>query len=264
MSRARNVSRIILIATAVCALVPACGEPGSPSAPTTQSAAITAEQTITTAQPRTTASGPPFNYRTSMTLRASGAVGATISRVTATLMETSGAATVVHLSVIEAFGAVRIPANGRLSSTGIVIGGALPTADQMSIEVTFVDDDGNQGSAATTAGVRLDLTGDWTGSFLVSANRPGDWSGGRAALVQTAADIVTGDLISRDDRRLSLSGSMSGLRIGGLMSTAVIQSCGISLALTEVEFANGSAGRIAYRATGRCPGTVGGLVELRR
>jgi hypothetical protein len=75
---------------------------------------------------------------------------------------------------------------------------------------------------------------------------------------------VTGDLISSDGRRLSLSGSVTGLSVGGLMSTAVIQSCGISLLLTEVEFASGRAGRIAYRATGRCPGTLGGIFELRR
>jgi hypothetical protein len=259
------LSRIILVATAaVYGLVSGCGEPRSPSAPTNQSTAITVEQAITTAQPRTTASGPPYNYRTAMTLRARGAVGATLSRVTATLTETSGAATVVHLSVIEAFGAARIPANGLLSSTGIVIGGAPTTGDQISIEVTFVDDNGNQGSVETSAQVRLDLTGDWTGSFPDLTQRiAGDWSTGRAALVQTA-DSVTGDLISRDGRRLSLSGSASMLRIGGLMSTAVIQSCGITLFLSEVEFANGRAGRIAYRATGRCPGTVGGHFELHR
>jgi hypothetical protein len=264
MAPARNVSRIILVATAaVCGLVAACAEPRSPSAPTIQSTVVTAEQTITIAQPRTTSSGSPYNYRTSVTLRARGAVGATISRVTATLTEISGAATVVHFPVIEAFGAARIPANGMLLSTGVVVGGALPTADKMSVEVTFVDDNGNQGSVETSAGVRLDLTGDWTGSFPFPQSIPGDWSGGDAALVQTA-DSVTGDLISRDGLRLSLSGSVSGPRIGGLMSTAVIPSCGISLTLAEVEFANGRAGRIAYRATGRCPGTVGGIFELRR
>ena len=191
-------------------------------------------------------------------------MGATISRVTATLTEISGAATIVHLPVIEAFGAVRIPANGLLSSTGIVVGGALPTADQISIQVTFVDDNGNQGSVETSARVRLDLTGEWTGSFaFLPQGIPGDWSAGRAALVQTA-DSVMGDLVSRDGRRLSLSGSVTALRIEGLMSTAVIQSCGISLTLTEVEFANGRPGRIVYRATGRCPGTVGGIFELQR
>ena len=75
---------------------------------------------------------------------------------------------------------------------------------------------------------------------------------------------VTGVLISRDDRRLTLSGNVLGPSIGGLISTAVITSCGISLSVPEVEFANGRAGRIAYRATGRCPGTAGGRFELRR
>ena len=191
-------------------------------------------------------------------------MGATISRVTATLTEISGAATVVHLPVIEAFGAVRIPANGILSSTGIVIGGAPTTGDQISVEVTFVDDNGNQGSVETSAGVRLDLTGEWTGSFPDLTQRiPGDWSSGRAALVQTT-DSVTGDLISRDGHRLSLSGNVLAPRIEGLMSTAVIQSCGIFLFFSEVEFTNGRAQRMAYRTTGRCPGTVGGTFELRR
>ena len=114
----------------------------------------------------------------------------------------------------------------------------------------------------TTASVRLDLTGQWTGPLSVIP-QPGDWSSGQAVLVQTGEQL-SGDLASRDGRRLSLDGTVSGLSIGGLVSTAVITSCGVSLSLTEVEFANGRAGRIVYRATGRCPGTVGGIVELRR
>jgi hypothetical protein len=261
MARVATVSCVILLTAGT---VTACDERRSPTAATAQSSALTVAQSRTIAQPRPTGSAPSigFNYLTSVTLRASGAAGATISRVTATLTQVSGAATVVHLSVIDVFGTNRVAPDGMLTST-ISLSGTVPDADQISVQIFFIDDNGNEGSARTSTAVRLDLTGRWIGPLGFLSSQPGDWISGSAELIQTGAS-VTGDLVSRDGRRLSVSGTVSGLSVAGLVSTAVIQSCGISLTLTEVEFASGRAGRIAYRATGRCPGTVAGSFELRR
>jgi hypothetical protein len=110
----------------------------------------------------------------------------------------------------------------------------------------------------------IDLTGTWIGTIPLRMPQ-GDWSSDtRVELVQTGA-MLEGALISRDNVRFPLSGSVaepeSVLTVGGLTDP----SCaGISLILTEFDFRGPNVQRVSGRAVGRCFGTVAGQFELRR
>lgn len=111
----------------------------------------------------------------------------------------------------------------------------------------------------------IDLTGTWTGSIPLRMP-DGDWSSDtRVELVQNGATLA-GELISRDNARFPLSGSLSEpesvLTVGGLTDDP---SCaGISLILTGFDFRGPNVQRVSGRAVGRCFGTVAGQFELRR
>ena len=254
-----------LLAVLLFVLAAACDERKSPTSPNAGQFAITLENVAAIATKRVAVEGP-FTYQVSLALSETGGAGATISQVTATLSEMSGARTETQVSATEAFGTTRIPANGTLAATGISVTGLLQTANEITVRVTFTDDKGNVGSAQTSTGVRLDLNGDWSGPFQISTQPPADWSIGRAALVKNG-DSLTGELVSRDGVRFTLSGSVSRewaptMAIGGLFNPN--GPCGLSLLLTEFEFTSGRLSRIAGRPIGRCPGTACCSFEVQR
>jgi hypothetical protein len=201
-----------------------------------------------------------------LTLRETAGVGATISGVTAPLTETSGATTVSQFSAPDVFGTIRIAANGTLAANNISFTGPLLAVSEMSVWVTFTDDNGNTGSAQTSAALKLDLTGDWSGPLPIKTQPTGDWSLARASLVQSG-DRLTGELVSRDGAPFPLSGSVSAswapmLSLGGLPGTSTC--AGVGLGITHLEFIGGQVRRLSGHAMGRCFGTVAGNFELQR
>jgi hypothetical protein len=118
----------------------------------------------------------------------------------------SGASTVAELSGAEALGTTRINANATLVPT-IGVTGPPISATEMTVTVIFIDDNGHSGSAQTSTGVRLDLTGDWTGQLPIRTAPTADWSSARMALVQSR-DVLTGELVSRDGTRFPLNGNV--------------------------------------------------------
>ncbi len=187
----------------------------------------------------------------------------TISQVTATLADISGATTEAHLSVAEAFGTTRMASGGRIVSTGLSLTGLLATANDIAVRVRFTDNGGREELVEASAGVRLDLTGDWSGVFVMPTRPIADWSVGRAALVQSG-DSVTGELVSRDEVRFTLTGSVFSLSIGGMILRPTDLACSVNLRIRQFEFRGGRAQRLSGSPMGRCPGTVGGAFELRR
>lgn len=261
-----RVTRTKVMVTAVlfCTLS-GCDERRPPTAPS-HPAAITIENGTVTATAGPCCARGPFTYWMPLTLRETAGVGATISQVTATLTEVSGAATVTQPSAVEVFGAARLPANGMLASATIISTGPLLAVSEMTVRVTFTDDNGNIGSVQTSAGVKIDVTGDWSGPLRIPTQPSADWSLGRAAIVQSG-DSLTGELVSRDAVRFPLSGSMSGdwapfLSIGGMPKGS--GGCSVGLTVLEFAFISSRVGRMSGRAGGRCPGTVAGSFELQR
>lgn len=120
-------------------------------------------------------------------------------------------------------------------------------------------------SPSPVAPKTIDLTGTWAGSIPLRMP-DGDWSSEtRVELVQNGATIE-GELISRDNVRFPLSGSLSEpesvLTVGGLTNDP---SCaGVSLILSGFDFRGPNVQRVSGRAVGRCFGTVAGRFELRR
>lgn len=148
-----SYARTIAAAALLCTF-PACGnddESRSPSSPTPvgRAAAITIENFTATATP----GGNVITYAISLTLRESAGVGATISGVTLTLTQTSGATAARDFSAVEAFGTTRIAASGTLPSS-VTFTGPPVMASQLAARVTFTDDNGNSGSAQSTTIVR--------------------------------------------------------------------------------------------------------------
>lgn len=207
----------------------------------------------------------PFTYQVSLALRETGGGGATISQVTAALSESSGARTESQFSAAEAFGTTRIEANQTLMSTGITVAGPLATASDITARVAFVDDRGNAGSAQASTAVKAVFTGEWSGSTTIT-QPPGDWSHVRLSLVQNG-DTLTGQLITRDDRRFPVSGCVSCewtpmISIGGVPTGS--SGCSIGMRLENFHFRGGQMQRLSVLLTGRCPGTASGTGNLER
>ncbi len=227
--------------------------------------------TISIESSTTTAAAPPccargaFTYRVWLTLRETAGVGATLSGVTVTVTETSGASVTSRISATDAFGTIRVPPEGTLVSNNISSSGPVSTVSEITVRVMFTDDNGNAGSVQTSTAARLDLVGDWYGALPIKTPT-GDWSLGHASLVQSG-DRLTGELVGRDGARYPLSGSVSGdwaplLLLGGLPGTSSCASVG--LVLTRFEFASGQVRLLSGYATGRCFGTVAGEFDLER
>jgi hypothetical protein len=252
------------LAVLIFVFLAACDERSSSTGPTTGHAAIAFENVTATATKPGAIDGP-FTYRVSMTVRENGGAGATVSQVTTTLSETSGARTETQVSAVEAFGTTHIPAHGTLTSSGITVTGPLATATDITVRVAFVDDRGNTGSAQTTAGVKAEFTGEWSGSTTIT-QPPGDWSRIRMLLVQSG-DALTGELITRDGRRFPLSGCVSCewapvLSIGGLPKDS--SGCAIFMIFPDFGFSSGQMRRLVGQLIGRCPSTASGTAELER
>ena len=253
-------------ALALLLAIAACDDGRSPTAPEGRPATIVAEPVRTTAV-HTGLNG--FVYRFSLALRERAGLGATISRAAATLTDTSGTRVVTELSTIDGLDTSRIDANATLVPT-ITVRGPLITASEVAVNVSFIDDNGHSSSAQTTTGVRLDLTGDWTGRLPINTLPTADWSSAaRIGLVQKDGGIFTGELVSADGRRFPLDGvtrpdSFPSLTVRGLMPTGSLIICGVVLSFVEFEFVNGQVEQLSGRATGRCPGTLGGNFVLQR
>src|SRR5687768_15734670 len=142
------------VAALLAVVAAACDGRQSPAAPDTRPAAITFENVTTLAIAlRGELPTGRHLYRMPFTLRETTGVGAFISQVTATLIESSGATTVAQLSAAEAFGTARLAANGSLVSSGITVTSrpdTLRTVTEMTVRLTFIDDNGNAGSAQTS------------------------------------------------------------------------------------------------------------------
>lgn len=252
-------------ASALLLAITACDDGRSPTAPDGGSATIVAEPVRTTAA-YTGLNG--FVYRFSLALRERAGIGATISRAAVTLTDTSGTV-VTELSTIDGLGTSRIDANATLVPT-ITVRGPLITASEVAVNVSFIDDNGHSSSAQTTTGVRLDLTGDWTGRLPINTLPAADWaSAAHIGLVQRDGGVFTGELVSADGRRFPLDGvtrpdSFPSLTVRGLMPTGSLIICGVVLSFIEFEFVNGRVEQLSGRATGRCPGTLGGNFVLQR
>ena len=239
------------------ALVAACD---SPTGPEGRAAAIVIGDVTTTAtfaRPE----GLRFLYGMPLVLRETGGVGATITEVTATLTEVSGASTTARLSPADVFGTARITARGTLASTTIALAATPSTASEMSVRVAFNDDRGNAGSVQASSVVRLDLNGNWSGPLRFPTNPRADLSLGRVTIVQSG-NSLTGELVSRDGIRFPLSGRVDALRPS--LQVNGLTSCGIVMLVEEFQFGGGHTRRMSGRAGGRCPGTVDGTFELER
>jgi hypothetical protein len=119
-------------------------------------------------------------------------------------------------------------------------------------------------SASPVAPKVMDLTGTWTGALPFTLP-DGGWTEGRLALVQSGSTI-DGEIISRDNVRSPLSGTLAGseaeLIVGGLPGTSTC--AGVSLIVTGFDFRGPNVQRLSGRAAGRCFGTVAGEFQLRR
>ena len=254
----------ISIAALFCT-VPACDERKTPIAPVVHAAAILVDEGTTTASPPRCCTRGLTAYRVSFALREINGVAATIASVTTRVTETSGASTADELSVQDLFGTTRIAANGTLVATNVSFTRPLETVSEMIVRATFNDENGNTGSAQTSIGLKLDLSGDWTGPLPIRSDPVGDWSLARASLVQSA-DAITGELISRDSVHIPLErGTVSAegppmLSIRGL----TISPCGGTLSMSQIDFGRGRVERLSGHATGRCYGTFFGDFELQR
>jgi hypothetical protein len=111
----------------------------------------------------------------------------------------------------------------------------------------------------------IDLTGSWTGALPIRTPGGADWSLASVSLVQSA-EMVTGELVSRNDVKYPLTGTVSqdgaSLTVGGLPRDS---SCGgIILVVTRFEFRRGRVQRLLGHGTGRCFGTIAGNFQLER
>lgn len=224
------------------------------------------ENITATTSKRVASLSVPFTYQVSLALRETGGGGATISQVTVTLSDSSGARTESQFSAAEVFGTTRIKANGTLMSTGITVDAPLASGSDITARVTFVDDRGNTGSAQASTALNPLFTGEWSG-FTTITQPPGDWSHIRLSLVQNG-DRLTGQLITRDNRQFSASGCVACewtpmLSIRGDLPTGS-SGCAIGMRLENFHFRGGQMQRLSVLLTGRCPGTASGTGNLER
>lgn len=268
MSFARSRANFAAIALAVLGFVPAtgCDERRLPTEPDRAAAAISIEDITASVRTGRTARPlqPGFVYGVSLLLRETAGVGGAISQVTATLRETSGTITEIQLSSVDAFGTTRFPANGVLPATRISIAGPVPSNQEITVQVAFIDDHLNAGSAQASLSLNADVTGEWIGGGAPLF--PGDWSQIRVVLLQRD-DNLSGEVITRDGFRFPLFGCFRcdwapQLSISGLPTHS--GGCAVGFNLTEFGFGGGRLRSLVVQYSGRCPGTTFGTFELQR
>lgn len=237
----------------------ACGR--DPTGPDGRAAALGIDATLVTAR---LASAGVYRYSAFVTLRETGGAGATLSTVTVAVVNASGGTSTADIPAATAFGVTRIGGRGTLVSSALAASGALGSASSFVVRIGFRDDRGTSGTAERSTPVTLDVTGTWSGALPIRTPA-GDWSLGRAALVQQGASI-TGELVSRDDARYPLSGSVLPggvlLEVGGLPGDSICSA--VTLAVTQFDFGGRGAERVSGNALGRCFGTVAGQFQLER
>ena len=144
--------RQLITVAACCLAVVACGQTDqSPVAPTPSGAASIAVEHFTATY--TPAANGTLTYRVAFTLRESGGTGATLSTVTLTLTQTTGATAATDYTATEAFGTTRIAANGTVPSNPVTFTGPPVAASQLAVRVAFTDDTGRTGAAQATVPV---------------------------------------------------------------------------------------------------------------
>lgn len=255
---------VLIVMAAAIAGADCSGKNKLPTAPDIGAAAINLEPGTAMATKSVAIEGP-FTYNVSLRVRETGGVAATISQVTVTVTNVSGATVETPIPPADAFGTTRIQAHGTLTSTGIVVMGPLAMASELNVRVWFLDDHGNTGSAHASTAVRAEFTSEWSGPTTIT-QPPGDWSVIRVSLAQRG-DELSGEVITRDGRRFPVTGCVScewapWLSVGGLPTHS--GGCSIGFIVRDFEFSSGRMQKMTARLTGRCPGTASGTADLRR
>jgi hypothetical protein len=264
----RSAANIGAIAFAILGCVPAvgCDERRLPTEPDRTAAAITIEAITASVRTGRTARPvqPGFIYGVSLLLRETAGVGGAISQITATLRDISGTSTETQLSPVDAFGTTRFSANGVLPAKGMFIAGPVPSNQNITIHVAFIDEHLNAGSAQASLSLNADVSGEWIGGGAPLF--PGDWYQIRVVLLQRD-DNLSGEVITRDGLRFPLSGCFRcdwapQLSISGLPTHS--GGCAVGFNLTEFGFGGGQLRSLVVQYSGRCPGTTFGTFELQR
>ena len=252
--RARRWWPIVIIA---CLLSAGCG--GSPSAPSPGS--ITAQVTKTIVH--YTGVGT-FSYRLSLTLRETAGVSVNITKVAVIVTGSSGAKVTTEFAPSDLLQTPRIDPRGMASTTVAVQTPIAFDAQNVSVSVMFIDYNENVGSLELSAGVKVDLTGAWTGALPIRTNPVANWSFARAALVQSGF-MLAGELVSNDAKPFPLSGTLLELRVGGLTPGSItVQPCNAQLDIREFEINNGQVTHVFGSVRGRCGNTLAGNFDLQR
>jgi hypothetical protein len=241
----------------VCLLSAGCG--GSPSAPSPGS--LTAQVTKTIVHHN---DGGTFSHRLSLTLRETAGVSVNITKVAVTITGISGAKMTTEFAPSDLLQTPRIDPRGTVSTTVAVTTPIALDAQNVSISVMFGNYVGNVGSLELSAGVKVDLTGAWTGALPIRTNPVANWSFARAALVQSG-NMLAGELVSDDAKSFPLSGTLFELRVGGLTPGSItVQPCNAQLDLREFEINNGQVTHVFGSVRGRCGNTLAGNFDLQR
>jgi len=245
------------IATIACLLSAGCGD--SPSAPSPGS--LTAHITRTIVHHN---DGATFSYRLSLTLRETGGVSVNITKVMVTVTGMSGAKVTTELAPSDLLQTPRIDPRSTVSTTVAVTTPIALDAQSVLISVMFVDYIGNVGSLELAAGVKVDLTGAWTGALPIRTNPVANWSFARAALVQSG-NMLAGELVSNDAKSFPLSGTLFELRVGGLTpGSLTVPPCSAQLDFRDFEIHNGQVTHAFGNVRGRCGNTLAGNFDLQR
>jgi hypothetical protein len=264
----RRRSPVATLALA-CALATACRE-ATPSTGPSAARAVVDIAPFATAVRLGAAGG--ITYATTLGIRETAGVSATISSITMTLVERSGTSTTNDIAPADAFPTATIDAGGTLTSRAISIYGPPPfdtalvafTVARIVARVAFTDARGNNGVAEHAAETGFDLTGSWTGG-RIGLPAAGDWSSVRVSLTQTGG-VVSGEMVSRDGTILSLNSSLltrDGITFA-LPGACGTQTGGVSLILQTFEYSAGRVQQMSGFYTGRCSGTVAGQLTLQR
>jgi len=244
--------------TVVCLLSAGCG--GSPSSPTAPSrGSLTPEVTNIVMR-----NGGTGSYRLSVTLRETAGISVNVTKVAVTVTAGSGATTTTEFAPSDLLQTPRIDPHGTVSTTVTVAAPVGRDSQVLSIRVMFIDYDGNVGSVDTSAGVKVDLTGAWTGALPIRTNPVANWSFARATLVQSG-NMLEGELVSNDAKSFPLSGTLFELRVGGLTPGSItVQPCNAQLDLREFQINNGQVTHVFGSVRGRCGNTLAGNFVLQR
>jgi hypothetical protein len=262
MRQPAAVASRAILALALLVCLGGCDDNGSPTSPDPTQAVLAIENL----RLRATAPQPAIDdieLDLTFTLRETAGLAATISTVTVTFTDRSGAPTAIAVDPADVFGTTQINARGSLEATGITTTGQLDLG-AVAVRIAFVDEGGNQGTAEESMELSLDVEGEWTGELPIRTP-VGDWTSATLTLEQNGTEI-TGELVSSDGFRFPITGSFGDngfdLLVGGLPGSSTC--AGIGLTIAGIEFFDGRIDRISGRAFGRCLGTIAGTFVLER